>query len=73
MGANGTIDVPGRYEICVRGTFGETLADELGARSVDLGRGKTALIVEVVDQAQLHGVIERLRDLNIEIERINTV
>jgi hypothetical protein len=47
------------------------VAAQLGGRSVDLGHGKSALVVETVDQAHLHGVIERLRDLNIEIERLN--
>jgi hypothetical protein len=61
------------YEICVRGQLSDALAARLGGRRLDLGHGKTALVVEVVDQSQLHGVIERLRDLNIVIERLNPV
>lgn len=63
----------GTYEIWVRGEVGDALVAQLGARRFDPGTGKTAIVVDVVDQSQLHGVIERLRDLNIEIERLNPV
>lgn len=35
------------------------------------GDGKTALVVEVIDQAHLLSILERLRDLSLEIERVN--
>ena len=61
------------YEILVRGELGERLADEIGAKCFALRPDRTLLLVDVIDQAHLHGVLERLRDLNIELERVNPV
>ena len=61
------------YEISVRGEIGEALAADLGARRFEACPDKTLLVVEVIDQSHLHGILERLRDLNIEIERVNPV
>jgi hypothetical protein len=61
------------YEILVQGELSEALASTLGARKFEPRAGKTLIVVEVVDQAHLHGILERLRDLAIEIERFNTV
>jgi len=69
-GAEGTTTV---YEILVRGELGETTAAELGARRFEPRRGKTLVVVEVIDQAHLHGILERLRDLAVDIERVNPV
>jgi hypothetical protein len=69
-GAEGTGTV---YEILVRGALSETLASELGARRFEPRHGKTLIVVEVIDQAHLHGILEQLRDLAIDIERVNPV
>jgi hypothetical protein len=69
-GVDGTATV---YEILVRGELSETLAAGLGARRFEPRRGKTLVVLEVIDQAHLHGILERLRDLAIEIERVNPV
>ena len=66
---NGTI----AYELWVRGEVGGTLAADLGARSIELADARTRIVVDVIDQSHLHGVLERLRDLNLEIERVNPV
>ena len=34
---------------------------------------ETVLTADVVDQAQLHGILERLRDLGIDLVRIETL
>jgi hypothetical protein len=69
-GAEGTTSV---YEILVRGELSEGIASGLGARRFEAGRGKTLIVVDVIDQAHLHGILEQLRDLAIDIERVNPV
>ena len=61
------------YEIVVRGRVGERLEQDLGVRCVEVRPDRTMLLVEIIDQSHLHGVLERLRDLNVEIERVNPV
>jgi hypothetical protein len=68
-----TRDSAAVYEILVRGELSEALASGLGARKFEPRAGKTLVVVEVADQGQLHGVLERLRDLAIDIERVNPV
>jgi hypothetical protein len=69
IGAGGT----SVYEILVRGELSEALASTLGARRFEPREGKTMVVVEVIDQAHLHGILEQLRDLAIDIERVNPV
>jgi hypothetical protein len=61
------------YEIVVRGRLGDKLAQDLGARCFELRPDCTLLVVEIIDQSHLHGVLDRLRDLNVEIDRVNPV
>jgi hypothetical protein len=69
MSAQGRVGIV--YEIVVRGSIGETLAEELGATKLVPRGSRTVIVVEIIDQAHLHGVLERLRDLNIDIESVN--
>ena len=69
---------PGRagsatYEVLVRGELSDDLIADLGARRFEPCRGKTLILVDVIDQSHLHGVLGWLEDRNIEIERINPV
>ncbi len=57
----------------VRGELGDDLIAELGARRFERTNGKTVIFVELIDQAHLHGLLARLQDNNIGIERINPV
>jgi hypothetical protein len=59
------------YEILVRGGLGDDIGDELGCIRVEERAGQTLLVIEIIDQSHLHGVIERLRDLNVAIESVN--
>jgi hypothetical protein len=68
------------YEIVLRGdlsehftaTFlSESLASTVGQTHVESGDGTTTIEVEVIDQAHLLAILERLRDLSLEIERVN--
>jgi hypothetical protein len=60
-----------RYEIVVRGRLSgryECAFD--GARLVPRN-GQTTLCAELVDQSQLYGLLNRLRDLGIELVSVN--
>ena len=68
------------YDIVVRGevserfaaTFlSESLASTVGAARVEPGDGTTTIVIDVIDQTHLLAVLERLRDLSLEIERLN--
>ena len=59
------------YEVLVRGELDEALAAEVGALRLEPRGGETRIVIELIDQSHLHGVLERLRDLNIEIESVN--
>jgi hypothetical protein len=68
------------YEIVVRGElsdhFASTLLSEnlgstVGHAEVEPGNGTTTIVIEAIDQAHLLAILERLRDLSLEIERVN--
>lgn len=67
------------YEIVVRGElserFASTFLSEVGSTPgrtrVEPRGGRTAIEIEVIDQAHLLAILERLRDLSLEIERVN--
>ena len=61
------------YEVIVRGELSVDFIAELGARGFEPGRGKTVILVDVIDQSHLYGVLGWLEDHNIEIERFNPV
>jgi hypothetical protein len=70
------------YEIVVRGelsdrfaltVLGESIGLTVGRARVEPRDGTTAIVIEVIDQAHLLAIIERLRDLSLEIERLNPV
>lgn len=56
------------YEICVRGRLDARWASWLdGLAITDPGDGTTVLRGPVVDQAALHGLLQRLRDVGIDL------
>ena len=61
------------YEVLVRGAISDDLVADLGARRFEPRRGKTLILVDVIDQSHLHGVLGWLQDHNIAIERVNPV
>lgn len=73
VAVEGDEEVTSAYEILVRGRLGDGLTEEIGAKRFELRPDKTLLVVEIIDQSHLHGVLDRLGDLNIEIERVNPV
>jgi hypothetical protein len=63
-----------RFEIVVKGRLSPTLTTAIEGFDVShCERGETHLVGWVADQARLHGTIELLRDLNIELVSVNPV
>jgi hypothetical protein len=60
-----------RYRIVVRGAVSPRLAETI--ECVHASDQETVLTADVVDQAQLHGILERLRDLGIELVRLESL
>ena len=60
-----------RYcEIVVKGEFGESLTAVFDDLEVASGDGQTVLTVAFEDQSQVYGVLDRLRDLAIEVTSV---
>jgi hypothetical protein len=63
-----------QYEITVDGVVGPTVLSALeGFEASTTTRGRSRLVGEVVDQAALHGILERLEDLHVDIVDIHRV
>jgi len=62
-----------RYQVVVRGQFGEHLAGVFDQLDVDPRPGQTSLTGNFADQAQLHGLLDQLRDLGIQLISVNPV
>ena len=60
-----------RYQVVIRGRLGEHLASAFGPLQVDSQPGQTTLTGTFADQAQLHGLLDQLRDLGIHLISVN--
>jgi hypothetical protein len=64
---------PTRYRIVVNGRFSESFAAVFDGLTVEPLPGRTVLEGEFTDQSRLHGVLDRLRALGIELVSLNAV
>lgn len=55
------------YRLAVRGELDERFAYLFDGMDMERARGETVLTGQVKDQAQLHGFIERIEELNLEL------
>jgi hypothetical protein len=63
---------PAIYEIRIRGRLGRQWSARLGGLDIAWGKdGDTLLTGPVVDQAALHGLLRKLRDLGVTLISIN--
>jgi hypothetical protein len=62
-----------RYRVVIRGRLGEHLAGAFDHLEVDPRPGQTTLTGTFADQAQLHGLLDQLRDLGIHLISVNPV
>jgi hypothetical protein len=58
---------PKRYRIVVEGRLGERFADAFDGMTMSSANGRTVLEGDLSDQAQLFGVLERIRDLTLRL------
>jgi hypothetical protein len=63
---------PGTYRITVSGRLGDGFADGFSDMTQTNHGSNTVLEGRYVDQSQLHGLLERLRGLGIEIISFDT-
>ena len=61
---------PGRYRIVVRGGLSERFASAFGGMTLHVADGHTTLEGDLRDQSELFGVLERVRDLGLELVRV---
>ena len=57
--------------ITVRGQLSDRLATAFDGMTAVRHRGTTDLVGAVADQAQLHGLLGRIRDLGLELEALS--
>ena len=61
-------DAPGRYEIRIKGHLDDRWADWFEGLTLTLeDNGETLLTGPVVDQAALHGLLRKVRDLGLPL------
>ena len=62
----------GTFEVVVKGRLSPSLVASIGGFEVSrCDDGMTTLVGWVPDQARLFGVLEMLRDLNVELSSVN--
>lgn len=64
---------PRRYRIVVRGHLTGPIADGFEHLELESGGGQSTLTGRLQDQAQVHGLLDRLRDLGIPLVSVNPV
>jgi hypothetical protein len=62
-----------RYRVVIRGRLSRHLASAFDHLELDLRPGQTTLTGNFADQAQLHGLLDQLRDLGIHLISVNPV
>jgi hypothetical protein len=65
--ASGGYVQPTMYQICIRGHLTERLGSALEGMSLKSGATETVFTGEVRDQSQLYGLLDRVRDLGLEL------
>lgn len=61
------------YEIVVMGEIGDKFSVAFEGMRLRHSRGRTILEGIVIDQAQLHGLIERIQDMGLELVSVNPI
>lgn len=58
------------YRVTVRGRLSSGFTSEFNGMAAEVGHGGTTLVGELADQAQLYGLLERIRDFGLELTRL---
>jgi hypothetical protein len=64
---------PKRYRIVVAGELSGRFAPAFDGMTVRCAGGQTAITGTVVDQSQLHGLLDRVGELGLELVSVNAV
>jgi len=68
-----TLTVMTVYTIVVKGELSPRLGSAFEGMSMRVGGGETALVGDIIDQAQLQGVLSKVADLGLELLRVTPV
>jgi hypothetical protein len=63
---------PTSYCIVVRGELSQRFSNAFDGMTLEAGAGQTSITGPVVDQAHLHGLIDRVGELGLELVSVNT-
>ena len=55
------------YRICIRGRLTERLGSALEGMRLEAGATESVFTGEIHDQSQLYGLLDRVRDLGLEL------
>ena len=58
---------PTTYRICIRGRVTERLGSALEGMRLETGATESVFTGEIRDQSQLYGLLDRVRDLGLEL------
>jgi hypothetical protein len=61
------VGYPTRYRIVLRGELSDRYRAEFGDMTFECAEGLTVLVGDVADQSQLHGLLDRVAQLGIEL------
>lgn len=67
MSKKNFLDRPAQYQICVKGLLNTKWASWFDGFYIEHTTGETILTGEVADQAALHGILSKIRDLGLII------
>jgi hypothetical protein len=61
------------WEITLKGVAGESVRNALSEFHLETREEQTVLGAELPDQAALHGLLDRIRDLGVEILEVRSI
>jgi hypothetical protein len=64
---------PTRYRISVKGRLTERLGSVFEGMTFEPGNGETVLVGDIRDQSHLYGVLDRVRNLGLELVSVESV
>lgn len=62
-----------RYRLVVEGELTADRALWLGAQGVVVEGGRTRMVIRVAGQSELHGLLRRIRDVNLRIIEVTHI
>ena len=61
------------HKIIVRGELSDRFEHEFEGLSLKTENGRTILVGPIIDQSHLHGLLDRIQDLGLELLSIETI